>query len=69
VDAHERQESEARGGDERRDGQSVPECRLEYRGGISGNREAICSVIVVTSVRPIVKKKKSNSMRRRLTPF
>jgi len=42
VDAHERQEGERRRSDERRYGQPVAKGRLEYRGRVSGNREAVC---------------------------
>jgi hypothetical protein len=44
VDAHERQEGEQRRSDERRHGQPVAKGRLEYRGCVSGNRKAVCSV-------------------------
>lgn len=48
VDAHERQEGEGRRGDERHYGQPVAKGRLEYRGRVSGNREAVCLQFVVT---------------------
>jgi hypothetical protein len=46
VDAHERQERESRGDDERHYGQSIAKRLFEYRRCVSGNREAVYDVML-----------------------